>query len=376
MTEPHDPARAAIHLLASAPLTAVVPSGAARARAIEVAAKAIGQRRAHRRRRTYFGVLAAAAAAALLVAGGLSLRPRAPQHAAKAAAHVGVRAVVGDVRVRHEGAESPLSSASRVVPGDHVLASADGRADLALPSGTQIGLESKGDLEVVSIDARQVFAVIAGNAHFEVAKLGAEEQFVVRTSDAEIEVRGTAFEVGVVPDGWSCPNGAATQVKVREGVVVVRHAGVESRLVAGDAWPTGCAKTATAAVPPSPVPTLAQNLNPLPGAGTANANANANAIKTTSATKTTEAQSSLEAQNDMLAEALAAKRAGNRAGALSIYEKFLAKYPGSGLAEVAAVERMRLLSGPSAVAAADAYLARYPSGFARDEAKRILTGAQ
>ena len=69
------------------------------------------------------------------------------------------------------------------------------------------------------------------------------------------------------------------------------------------------------------------------------------------------------------------KRGGDVAQAIAAFERFLARYPSSYLAENAAAERMKLLasSDPTrAVAAARQYLAKYPAGFARDDAKALL----
>ena len=81
----------------------------------------------------------------------------------------------------------------------------------------------------------------------------------------------------------------------------------------------------------------------------------------------------------MFARAIAAKRAGDPSGAVAGFDRFLARYPGSPLAESATVERMRALRSidpARAVAAARSYLARYPNGFAHAEAEAIVAGAR
>jgi hypothetical protein len=83
----------------------------------------------------------------------------------------------------------------------------------------------------------------------------------------------------------------------------------------------------------------------------------------------------LAEQNDRFAEAIAAKRSGNASLAVVRFERFLATYPQSALAESAAVERMKLLAAADparGAAAARQYLARYPAGFARAEAEAIV----
>jgi outer membrane protein assembly factor BamD (BamD/ComL family) len=79
----------------------------------------------------------------------------------------------------------------------------------------------------------------------------------------------------------------------------------------------------------------------------------------------------------MFARAVADKRRGQNAQAIADFDRFMAKYPGSPLAESATVERMRLLRSSDharALSAAKQYLARYPAGFARAEAEAIVAG--
>ncbi|HEY8079188.1 MAG TPA: tetratricopeptide repeat protein, partial [Labilithrix sp.] len=90
---------------------------------------------------------------------------------------------------------------------------------------------------------------------------------------------------------------------------------------------------------------------------------------------TTSAASSLAEQNALFSEGLNYKNGGQRGEAVATFEKLMAKYPGSPLAENAAVERMRLLARMDrarGAAAAQQYLRRYPNGFGRAEAKAIV----
>ena len=166
-------------------------------------------------------------------------------------------------------------------------------------------------------------------------------------------MRGTAFKVSLVSPDAACGGGTPTRVGVTEGVVVVRHAGVESRVEAGQQWPSGCTQPLVAARASS---------------GSSAAHGPAAAAPA----------SSLGEQNDMFADAMAAKRRGDTGEALADFNRFLARYPASPLAESATVERMRLLrtADPGrATTAARQYLGRYPNGFARAEAEAILAGA-
>jgi hypothetical protein len=85
------------------------------------------------------------------------------------------------------------------------------------------------------------------------------------------------------------------------------------------------------------------------------------------------ASSDLAAQNDLFADGIAAKNHGDSAAAVAAFERFVARYPDSALAENAAVERMKLLGSTEAGrAAARDYLARYPAGVARGAANALL----
>ncbi|MEO6417996.1 MAG: hypothetical protein ABIP39_01215, partial [Polyangiaceae bacterium] len=88
--------------------------------------------------------------------------------------------------------------------------------------------------------------------------------------------------------------------------------------------------------------------------------------------------STLAEQNDSFASAVAAKNSGDAPEAIARFDAFLASYPRSPLAESATVQRMHLLAPldrKRAHEAAEAYLAAYPNGLARAEARTILSDA-
>jgi hypothetical protein len=164
-------------------------------------------------------------------------------------------------------------------------------------------------------------------------------------------VRGTAFRVFLVPSDRKCGGGTPTRVAVSEGTVVVRQGGQESRIEAGQQWPSGCSASASAG---HPAPAIASHV----------------------ATASVPA-SSLGEQNNLFGEAMSAKRRGETGKAIDAFSRFLARYPASALAEGATAERMRLLrqADPDrAVVEARQYLARYPGGFASAEAEEIVAG--
>ena len=243
----------------------------------------------------------------------------------------------------------------------------------------------------------QRYELRVGAVRARVAKLVPGERFIIATNDAEVEVHGTAFRVAVVPVDPACGGGTITRVSVTEGVVSVRRDGVEVRVTPGHVWPEQCneaASVSTAAAVVTPGETAARpRARSLASSRSVSSRASAPVVaqaavapveaprpsETEAATPTPPlTRSELAAQNDMFASAVRAKRRGQGSQAVRIFERFGREYPTSPLAESAAAQRMKVLALIDVVAASRAateYLARYPSGFARVEARHILDGA-
>ena len=334
------------------------PSADNRASAIALLEQAIaGRARAKKRSRwVTAGVTVAAVAAVVAVTVGAARHYGNRGELASASApatgdvHVVGHAVPGAASVVVAGQSADVTEGRPITAGSRVVTTKTGRLLLAFSTGTSALLEDGGDATLDSMGAAQQIHLDSGSLDLQVAKQGPEQRFVVRTLDSEVEVRGTQFRVSVAPSDPSCGAGTTTRVAVSEGVVVVRHAGTEARVGAGEQWPAGCGQSASATVNNNPV---------IARAGPAPSTA-----------------STLGEQNDLFAQAIAAKRRGDAGGAIAGFDRFLARYPGSPLAESATVERMRLLraSDPSrAVASAKAYLARYPRGFAHAEAEALVS---
>ena len=339
------------------------PLDPARTHRIDAIRGAIRQRARRRRllRAASAGVvLVAAAAAIMLFARGRPTKVEAIAEATDDAAYV-----------EHDGAREALASGTKVRVGDHVVVREGAHAGLALTTGTHLALEPQADLSVLSQDRRQIYWLAKGALQARVSKLNEGERFVVRTPDADVEVRGTQFRVAAAEPHAGCGNGSTTRVSVLEGVVVVRHAGVETHVAAGEEWP--CKSPA----PPPPqahlVPPLPPSPSPAPVPGDARPAKRAPAPAAVAAPEA--ASSDLSAQNDLFARGTDQKRSGDMRAAIATFEFFLARYPKSALAESAAVERWRLLTHvdrASARTAAKDYLDRYPSGFARADARALL----
>ncbi len=350
-----------------------VPPGrdAAIARVAE-ALRARGQ--AHRRQRVLRSPLLAAAVV-LLVGGGAFAVHRSLRESASTADTSGGRNLgrlvdpTGAVTALRDGRSEPIGRGARLAEGTDLRTSGSAEASLDFDNGTHVTLGGASRVRLVEQTAHKRFALEAGSFSAKVAKLTADESFVVVTPDAEVEVRGTAFRVTVASGDPACEGGTPTRLEVSEGVVVVTHAGVAVRVRAGEQWPSCGASTATER------PIAERAAPPVPRSATAAPAVGASATPTS---VRPEASSRLGEQNDLFDEAMRLKRAGDRVGAVVKLDWLLADYPSGPLAESAAAERMRLYatSDPArALTAARAYLSRHPRGFARAEAEAIVAVA-
>jgi hypothetical protein len=336
-----------------------------RQRAILLVEQAI--RRKNRRRFATRFALAAAAVAVLGVGlGRLALHRELPLAARPAAPHLPSAVTVvghptgGGATVVETGTPAPLTDGRSLAPGSRILARADGHVVLSVSTGTRLTVEEGGDVSIVDSGPNEVFAVRAGAVRAEVAKLHAGQRFIIRSPDAEVEVRGTSFRVAVAEADPACEGGTVTRVSVFEGVVSVRHAGQEARIAAGESWPNGCVAKREAT-----------------GVHAVKGHVAARAVEPTTedSAGVEQTSSDLREQNDCMARAFAAKRRGAAREAIEGFETFAARYPTSSLVENALVQRMQLLrtvDPQRAAKAAEQYLARYPKGFARSEAQAIL----
>jgi len=337
------------------------PAGTERARAIAAITEAIAARS---RRRRAVRVAGAAFAAAAVIA-GVFVGPRVLRHGAAPARPVAVAPEIvahpaaGGASVLVSGAAAPLVEGRSLAAGSRIVTPPGGRATLSFTTGTSVALGEGADLTVGGEGGLEALRLAVGFADLRVAKLGAGQRFVVSTPDAEVEVRGTQFRVAVAAPNPACGGGTTTRVVVTEGVVVVRHAGAESRVEAGERWPSACAdESADLELSVDALPRSRPAAKPFAG-------------------HRASPMSALAEQNDLFAQAMAAKRHGDAQGAVSAFDRLVTKYPACALTESASVERMRLLrtTAPErAVVVAQQYLARYPTGFARAEAEAIVSG--
>jgi len=371
--------------------------------AVDAAARAIRARVVRRARRRWALGAGAAAAAVLAIVGANRALHRSPDARGAAVAAGGATSatnggaappsavlagVHGSVLAVSGGETSRVVEGRAAKAGDRFVALRDGGAALALSSGTRLTLEGGGDLVWLEQGASHVFGVAAGAVRADVAKLSPGERFVLRTDDAEVEVRGTSFRVTRAPSRASCGGGTTTRVEVFEGVVSVRAGSSETRVAAGGTWPAGCDDTSRPGSEASlHAPDTPMDAPPRPTAPTT-----ATSPAHTAATRAPESPprvasapdpsagataraSDLAAQNDLFDEALAEERRGDTGLALATFERFERRYPASPLAENALAARMKMLrqvDRSRARDAARAYLQKYPAGFARADAQALL----
>lgn len=295
-----------------------------------------------------------------------------------------------------------IGSSSALSPGADVSAPRGQPVRLTSAEGTELVLEAGSSLTVMEMGPTRRFALLRGAVRAQVHELRAGDRFLIDTSDAEVEVHGTRFRVETgVNSGEICEpvagathagrpvrgRAVATRVSVQAGIVAVRSAGREVRLLAGDTWPGPVACTASTPPPSRPIsgparsrPIAAQARPPRPNEPRESAPPETPGLGpapvANGAPRPAGAEASdLPAQNNLFSAAVAARRSGQIGRALALYQQLIDRYPDSSLVESALAARMRVLAeqrdARAARAAAAAYLARFPDGFARAEAREL-----
>jgi ferric-dicitrate binding protein FerR (iron transport regulator) len=372
-----------------------------RRRVVEATALAIARaanERAARRRWARGAVALASAAAILAVVGvGWRLRTGSPVAGDRAGAVAVGEPIVGPLHWSHQGAPVGPGEPLRHLPlgsGDDVATEPGGRGEVVLADGVAITLESDTQVSLPdsatgatagtggSANGREVVRLARGVVSVRVPPMSPGHTFSIATPDAEVTVHGTSFTVEVVrPAGagsaaTSSTADPATKVRVTSGVVSVSSSrGGEAVLTAGMEWSSPVEANGAALHAPPPMPPAS--------ATTSSASAANPASKMASAPPhpasvrhdgTSPPRSRLGEENQLLASAIAVSKGGDYAGAVATLDDLLRRFPTSTLAQEAHVERFRALAhGDRSAAAREArlYLALYPDGFARDEAKDL-----
>jgi hypothetical protein len=329
--------------------------------------RAAAGRRKDRRLRKVVAVLSVAAAVLCVFGIGRYLTHRS--HAAAVAARdaaSGVRALSGTVTLVNAAGPTTISQASIEV-GDALSTAADGRAELKLSDLVVAELDGSSELSMVTptASAHRV-RLDRGHLHAKVNdRPSAAPKLVVETPNVDVVVTGTVFQVDVTP-GRNARE-FVTVVSVTKGRVVVRHgAQVLAAVAAGQTWSSSPAVTA---VRETDVDAR------IGGAPALNAT-RSSAHKLITPAPRSARPGTLAEENELFQNAVDARNGGDDRAEADRLAALLNRYPRSQLAGEARVERMRALqrSGQASDAAREArrYLAEYPEGYARDEARRIV----
>jgi len=334
---------------------------------VPVARRALAQRRQRLvLRKVALGTVALSAAAALALAVGPWRRSASPPATLASRSPSHPFSILGTAQV---GGGPAASSRSALGTGISLQAPDSAPVRIGSADGTILTLEARGELSVVDQSATRRFALRHGAVRAQVAHLHDGERFLIATDDAEVEVHGTVFRVALADGDPGCEEGRRTRVSVTEGVVSVRAGGRETLVAAGDSWPA-CARPATAPVA-DVSPAAAPPAHPLAVSGAAGRRP-LPALQTPQASARQTAGLSLA--NDLFAAAVRAKREHRTDEAVRLFARLIEVAPDGPLAEGATAQKMKLLAATDPQAgrrAAADYLARYPDGFARADARRL-----
>ena len=228
----------------------------------------------------------------------------------------------------------------------------------------------------------EIVRLTEGAVSLAVRHLQAGERFLVKTGDAEVEVRGTLFRVEAASDHLRT-------VAVSEGKVEVRFHGASFVVTADQRWdrPADAAPVAPASAPPAEAPSLAAstaNLSPIdpPLAASAKPAAPAKlapAVKlaaTAKAASSAEPAASSEEGLGSFEQGMGMMERGDYGAAAKHLEAFSKSNPRDDRSEDAAFLVILALSragrSVEATAAARRYLATYPAGYRRAQAQAIV----
>lgn len=248
---------------------------------------------------------------------------------------------------------------------------------LALARETTLKPSDDARFERTRTAGLEVVTLQTGTLDVTVRPLAAGERFVVRTADAEVEVRGTALRV-------QASGGKIKSVAVAEGTVEVRYAGFSAVIPSGGSWQATNPDAAPSA-PPSAAPTQPAAPPPLavrsPRVASRVAAAPARTAEPPPAPEAAPAppaappQPSVSPASRAFGDAMAALRRGDFDRGAAALATFSADHAGDARADEAdylrAIALQRAGKSDAAAAAAKQYLATRPAGAHRAEAQQI-----
>jgi hypothetical protein len=176
-------------------------------------------------------------------------------------------------------------------------------ATLTLGAASRVGTVVAATTDVAGAPAIEAVNLLRGRAHLKVTKLHAGQRFHVLTTDADVQVRGTEFDVELHPGA-----SPATCVRVQEGLVAVYSGGDTHMVAPGQTW--GCEAphpiVHAPAARPAPVDTV---------------------VHRSAAPRPSVRASDLGEQNALFQAALEAERGGRLTEATRLYHSLLARAP-------------------------------------------------
>jgi hypothetical protein len=350
----------------------------------EAILRAAERKQRERRRRGW--TMAFAAAAALTLAAGVQRLSHKGHEVAERPVEAqpasGVRAVMGTVTLSH-GTESSVVLHAALALGDTLSTAPLAVAEVKLTNLVVADLGASSEVSLVTPRAStHRLKLDHGDLRAHVDDHpSATPKLVVETPNVDVVVTGTIFEVDVTKEPGA---EAVTTVFVTKGRIVVRRDGTDvAAVTAGQSW------TSNALLPKAPTPALpapvTDNAASSPKASKSSAVrapekvVAQNTVSTVASAAFDEA-GTLAEENTLFQSAMDAHGHGDDYAAVTRLTELLSQYPASPLAAEARVERMRALkrTGHVLEAARDAkrYLADYPTGFAADEARALLSAVE
>jgi FecR protein len=176
-------------------------------------------------------------------------------------------------------------------------------ATLTLAAASRVGTVVAATTDVAGAPAIEAVNLLRGRAHLKVTKLHAGQRFHVLTTDADVQVRGTEFDVELHPGA-----SPATCVRVQEGLVAVFSGGETHMVAPGQTW--GCEAPVAHAAVTRPVVSVGHR-----------------SASPRSSERSSERSSDLGEQNALFQAALEAQRGGRAPEATRLYRRLLARAP-------------------------------------------------
>ncbi|HVU52233.1 MAG TPA: FecR family protein [Polyangia bacterium] len=277
----------------------------------------VRRRRVVRRASLFLTALGGAAAALVVVNGWVRLRP-----AGRANATIAV--LDGTLWLEEGAARRALSAgeASGVDARDELESPAERLARVQLSDTATLTLDPASRVGTVLAAASapeaaptfEAVKLVRGRAHLQVRKLHGGQRFHVLTPDADVQVRGTEFDVELLDRTGAVGSGpGATCVRVQEGLVAVVARGETQLVAAGQTW--GCPSEAPAVTSAPPAAATPAHAVALPSP------------ERHAAPPARPTASDLREQNALFQQALQAERAGRSVAAARLYRRLLDRSP-------------------------------------------------